>query len=76
MTERSETKPEAADEVRWKPCPFCAGTEIRWDRHPGAGTGMWHRGDDVYTMCCYACSACFPGAYSLKVLLDKWNRRP
>jgi Lar family restriction alleviation protein len=59
----------------WKPCPFCGGTDIRTDRHVGAGRPPWHRGQDVYTMCCYGCGATFPGRYSLELLREAWNRR-
>lgn len=62
------------NEESWKPCPFCGGTDIRHDRHPGAGTGM-HRGEDVYSMCCYQCGATFPNRYKLELLREAWNKR-
>lgn len=42
------------------PCPFCGGADIRFDCHRGAGWGFDHRGDDVWSMCCYDCGATFP----------------
>jgi Lar family restriction alleviation protein len=59
----------------WKPCPFCGGTDIRHDRHPGYGRGLYHQGEDVYSMCCYQCGATFPNRYKLELLRDAWNRR-
>lgn len=56
------------------PCPFCAGTDIRIDRHPNAGRGM-HQGEDVYSMCCYDCGATFPNRYRRELLVECWNRR-
>jgi Lar family restriction alleviation protein len=61
--------------LQWKPCPFCGGTDIRWDRHPGAGRGMWHAGQDVFSMCCRDCGGTVPNRYSLELLNESWNRR-
>lgn len=58
-----------------KPCPFCGGTDIRIDRHAGAGNGIYRRGEDVYSMCCYQCGATFPNRYKRELLVDAWNRR-
>jgi Lar family restriction alleviation protein len=58
-----------------KPCPFCSGTDIRIDRHPNAGQGS-HRGEDVYSMCCYNCGATFPNRYRRELLVEHWNTRP
>ncbi len=58
----------------WLPCPFCGGTDIRHDAHQGAGMGM-HRGETVYSMCCYKCGATFPNRYRLELLREEWNRR-
>lgn len=63
-------------ELRWKPCPFCGGTDIRWNRHVGAGSGMWHHGQDVFSMCCYDCGGTVPNRYSLELVNEAWNRRP
>lgn len=59
----------------YKPCPFCGSADIAEDIHRGAGTGLLHRGDDVWTMACYSCGAGFPGAYRREFLVEKWNRR-
>lgn len=56
------------------PCPFCASTDIRITRHPGEGRGE-HRGEDVYSMCCYECGATFPNRYRSDLLVSAWNRR-
>lgn len=58
----------------FKPCPFCGGDDIRSDRHPRVGRGE-HAGEDVWTMCCYACGASFPGRYRKELLVEAWNRR-
>lgn len=58
-----------------KPCPFCGGSEILITRHPGAGNGIYHRGEDVYSMCCYQCGATFPNRYRRELLVEAWNRR-
>lgn len=55
------------DEV--KPCPFCRGTDIRFDLHTGAPY------DGVWSMCCYQCGATFPNRRSKEALLACWNRR-
>lgn len=57
-----------------KQCPFCGGTDIRFDYHRRAGTGL-HRGEDVWSMCCYLCGATFPNMYTRDALVTKWNRR-
>lgn len=59
---------------KFKPCPFCGGTDIRSDRHQGVGTGL-HRGEDVYSMCCYNCGATFPNRYKPELLVEAWNKR-
>lgn len=34
-----------------KPCPFCGGDDIRFDKHPCAGHGPLHHGETVYSRC-------------------------
>jgi Lar family restriction alleviation protein len=57
------------------PCPFCSGTDIRIDRHPGAGRGVHRDGEDAYSMCCYRCGATFPNRYRRELLVNAWNTR-
>lgn len=56
------------------PCPFCGGTDIRFDAHHGYGIGI-HSGETVYSMCCYDCGATFPNRYRKELLVECWNRR-
>lgn len=58
-----------------KPCPFCAGTNIRFDAHPHTGRGPLHYDATVYSMCCYDCGATFPNRYRKELLIEAWNRR-
>ena len=57
------------------PCPHCGSSDIRVDRHRGMGRGLEHQGEDVWSMCCYTCSAGTPNRYSREVLKAAWNRR-
>jgi Lar family restriction alleviation protein len=57
------------------PCPHCGGADIRVDCHRGEGRGIFHKGDDVWSMCCYDCGAMTPNRYSREVLRAAWNRR-
>ena len=58
-----------------EPCPFCGGEDIRFDRHPGAGSYPYHTGETVYSMCCYKCGATFPNKYKRELLVEAWNTR-
>lgn len=49
-------------------CPFCAGADIRFNLHRGAG--------DVWSTCCYDCGAIFPNRYKKELLIECWKRRP
>ena len=55
-------------------CPFCGESDIRFNKHVGAGRGI-HINEWVYSMGCYNCGATFPNMYSATLLLEKWNRR-
>lgn len=57
------------------PCPFCGGKDIRITCHPGMGNGIYHSGEDVFSMCCYNCGATFPNRYRRELLVEAWNRR-
>ena len=57
-----------------KPCPFCGGTNIRFDEHRGEGRRM-HSGETVWSMCCYDCGVAFPNRYRRELLEDAWNAR-
>ena len=57
------------------PCPFCGGVDVRLARHPGAGVGMLHHGDDIYSIDCMGCGATFPNRYRPALLRDAWNKR-
>ena len=57
-----------------KPCPFCGGTNIRFDEHHGEGRRM-HSGETVWSMCCYDCGVAFPNRYRRELLEDAWNAR-
>lgn len=61
--------------VALKPCPFCGGADIRFDKHTAAGRGPYHFGETVYSMCCYQCGATFPNRYRRELLEEAWNRR-
>ena len=58
-----------------KPCPFCGDARITLARHPGAGRGMLHKGDDVFSIDCYGCGASVPNRYKQDVIIAAWNRR-
>ncbi|NTI80374.1 Lar family restriction alleviation protein [Rhizobium rhizogenes] len=60
-----------------EPCPFCGNSDIRFDRHRGAGRGF-HSGEDVWSMCCYKCGASVPNMfedYGRQKMVEAWNRR-
>ncbi len=52
-------------------CPFCSGTDIRFDRHiqGRSPTG------EIWSMYCYQCGATFPNRYRKELLVEKWNTR-
>jgi Lar family restriction alleviation protein len=55
-----------------KPCPFCGGIDIRFDRHEHtreSPTGV------IWSMCCYHCGAQVPNRYKKELLVDAWNKR-
>lgn len=56
------------------PCPHCADSDIRVTCHSKMGRGL-HDGEDVFSMCCYACGATVPNRYSRDLLIEAWNRR-
>lgn len=58
-----------------KPCPFCGSVDIHFHAHPGAGTGIDHRGETVYSMGCFRCGATFPNRYKVELLVEAWNTR-
>jgi len=58
------------------PCPHCGSADIRVDCHRGEGRGIFHQGDDVWSMCCYRCGARAVNRYSREALRDAWNMRP
>ncbi len=63
--------------LTWKPCPFCGGTDICTTKHPREGRGF-HKGEDVYSMCCYQCGAQVPnryGEHGLMLMNEQWNKR-
>ena len=68
-------------EVKFRPCPFCGGNDIRWDKHRNHNYRDWQHPSDVpefshiYSMCCYGCGATFPNRYRLELLIEAWNRR-
>lgn len=60
------------------PCPFCGSVDMRLNVERGAGTGMFHRGEDVWYMNCYGCGVQWPGMYAehgRQSLIEKWNTR-
>lgn len=57
------------------PCPHCGCAEIHFTNHGRIGRGLEHRGDAVWSMCCYDCGATFPNMYNKEGLVAKWNRR-
>ena len=59
-----------ADELL--PCPHCAGTDIRFDRHVSGSSPT----GEVWSMCCYHCGATFPNRYRKELLIERWNARP
>lgn len=54
-----------------EPCPHCAGTDIRFDRHAESRSPT----GEVWSMCCYGCGATFPNRYKKHLLVEVWNRR-
>lgn len=77
IVKQQNEPPAALTSKQWLPCPFCGCADIRTTRHPGAGRGE-HRGEDVYSMCCYGCGASTPNMYKeygLDRMREKWNRR-
>jgi hypothetical protein len=64
-------------------CPFCAGTDIRFNNHGrkerkfgDTHTDAMHYGDTIWSTCCYQCGATFPNMYSREKLEEKWRQRP
>jgi len=82
FTESQEVSEDASDKVRKiskveiKPCPFCGGTNIKFDCHVGQGNLYIKGCHNLWSTCCYDCGATFPNRYSKKLLIDCWNRRP
>jgi hypothetical protein len=52
--------------MKMQSCPFCAGDDIRFDRHVDnrSPTG------EVWSMCCYRCGATFPNRYRKALLVE------
>lgn len=63
------------ERTAFKPCPFCGGADIRCTNHGKISRDPFHRDDEVWSMCCYACGATFPNRYRRELLVDAWNRR-
>lgn len=61
-------------ETKLADCPFCGGSDIRFDEH-GRSKNMLHYGEAIWSMCCYNCGATFPNMYSVEKLREKWNQR-
>jgi Lar family restriction alleviation protein len=57
-----------------KPCPFCGGKDIRFDKHFNTD---YHDLEFKYiwSMACYDCGSTFPNTYNKEELLKYWNRR-
>ena len=57
-----------------KPCPFCGGNDIRFDKHHSYNYShpdfKFH-----WSMCCYNCGATFPNRYRKELLVAAWNTR-
>lgn len=71
--------PEAsvvADQRLVLPCPFCGGTDIRFDRHGPLWNDDGKPVSAVWSTACYDCGATFPNRASLPPLVEAWNRRP
>ena len=65
----------ATTPARLKPCPFCGSHDIGIAVERGAGTGIFHRGEDIYGINCRDCGGSVPNMYNRDLIIERWNAR-